>query len=242
MQGQEALRTVECLRGRLQAERAASRAAEQNAELLAKQLEDLEKQLKIERKSTRKAEKKLNFLKKKLELLKIPFSINISEECERSISSNNSESSCLSSIASASFDHQDLLPEFQTSKSSSTTSDMAEEAQSEISVQNKSHDINKCDGSQINSSAGQQESDQLCHGSQRQALDKRMNKHENEENQDDHHVDNSLALVPVTSIIDFNNSSNGMMKLKSENVREVLDTLRHIRSNLQKLIGGEAHH
>lgn len=60
-----------------------------------------------------------------------------------------------------------------------------------------------------------------------------MNKHENEENQDDHHVDNSLALVPVTSIIDFNNSSNGMMKLKSENVREVLDTLRHIRSNLQ---------
>ncbi|XP_057252373.1 uncharacterized protein LOC104908999 isoform X2 [Beta vulgaris subsp. vulgaris] len=128
------------------------------------QLEELEKQLKIERKSTRKAEKKLNFLKKKLELLKIPFSINISEECERSISSNNSESSCLSSIASASFDHQDLLPEFQTSKSSSTTSDMAEEAQLEISVQNKSHDINKCDGSQINSSAGQQESDQLCHG------------------------------------------------------------------------------
>lgn len=38
MQGQEALRTVECLRGRLQAERAASRAAEQNAELLAKQV------------------------------------------------------------------------------------------------------------------------------------------------------------------------------------------------------------
>ena len=35
MQENDSLRTVECLRGRLQAERAASRAAEHNAQLMA---------------------------------------------------------------------------------------------------------------------------------------------------------------------------------------------------------------
>ncbi|GAB2272421.1 hypothetical protein Dimus_007246 [Dionaea muscipula] len=66
---QDAMRTVECLRGRLLAERSASRAAKENVDLLAKKLKELEDRLKIEVKAREKAEKKLNLLKKKLESL-----------------------------------------------------------------------------------------------------------------------------------------------------------------------------
>lgn len=59
---------------------------------------ELENKLKTEIKARNRAEKRLKFLMKKLQSLKIPFS---SEESEPSVSSDNSEISCKSSITSS---------------------------------------------------------------------------------------------------------------------------------------------
>lgn len=54
----EDLRTVECLRGRLLAERQVSRSAKEKAELISIKMEELEKRLKEEIRLREKAEKK----------------------------------------------------------------------------------------------------------------------------------------------------------------------------------------
>ncbi|XP_021727890.1 uncharacterized protein LOC110695001 [Chenopodium quinoa] len=240
MQGETILVTVECLRGRLQAERAASRAAEQNVDLLAIKLSELEKQLKIETKYRRKAEKKLNILIKKLESLNIPKNNVISEEYERLSSSNNSEISCLSSIISTSFNPQEYhLPAFQGSKSSSISSEIAEEnTESEISAKQKGQDIIKCERSQIDHTIGRQEMDENCHGLKQLSLEK-SNNDEIDDNQDNFFVDNSLTLVPMSPVVELNTSSKGPLEVDSENVKEVLDTLKQIRENLQSSIRGK---
>lgn len=69
--GDNVLWTIECLRGRLLAERAASKTAKRDAELLGKKLIELEKKLKQEIKLKNKAEKKLKYLIGKLEALKL---------------------------------------------------------------------------------------------------------------------------------------------------------------------------
>lgn len=225
MQGEIAFVTVECLRGRLQAERAASTAAEQNVELLAIKLQELEKQLKIETKIRRKAEKKLSVLKKKLESLNIPFKNIISEESERLSSSSNSEISCMTSISTSFNHHEDHIPASRASKSSSITSEVAEEVtESEISMEPKV---------QIDHSNGRQVLDENCQGFLQVALEKKSNKVEFEEKQDDNDVNNSMALVPMSPIIELNHSSDGTLEIKSEKVREVLDTLKQIKKNLQ---------
>ncbi|URD80754.1 hypothetical protein MUK42_05187 [Musa troglodytarum] len=64
------LRTIHCLRGRLLAERVASKAAKEEAETLARRLEELERKLQEEIKCMNRAEKKLKHAMKKLESLK----------------------------------------------------------------------------------------------------------------------------------------------------------------------------
>ncbi|KAI4378600.1 hypothetical protein MLD38_016058 [Melastoma candidum] len=61
-------RLVECLRGMLLAERQASKAAKQDADLLTKKVMELEIILNQEIKLRDQAEKKLNFLQRKLEV------------------------------------------------------------------------------------------------------------------------------------------------------------------------------
>ncbi|XP_009600191.1 uncharacterized protein [Nicotiana tomentosiformis] len=95
MEKEDGLRTVECLRGRLLAERAASRKAKEDAELLGNKLIELENKLKEETRSRNKAEKKLNFFIKKLESLNISY---VSDESEHSSLLDTSE---ISSITSA---------------------------------------------------------------------------------------------------------------------------------------------
>ncbi|KAG6401493.1 hypothetical protein SASPL_138350 [Salvia splendens] len=84
MEGEDSVRTVDCLRGRLLAERAASKNAKEEELQLENKLMELEKLLKQEAKSRNKAEKKLKFLMKKLESVK---SSHCSDESEY-ISSN----------------------------------------------------------------------------------------------------------------------------------------------------------
>ncbi|CAL9096546.1 unnamed protein product [Musa textilis] len=74
MKGQmedERLWTVACLRGRLLAERVASKAAKEEAEKLAKRLEELERKLGEEIKRRDRAEKNLECAIKRLESLKV---------------------------------------------------------------------------------------------------------------------------------------------------------------------------
>ncbi|KAF8089009.1 hypothetical protein N665_0520s0007 [Sinapis alba] len=91
----EGLRTVECLRGRLLAERQVSRSAKVEAELITKKLEELEKHLKEEIRLREKAEKRLKFLMKKLE------SIKGSRSSEGSEQLSSSDVSCLSSVSTS---------------------------------------------------------------------------------------------------------------------------------------------
>ncbi|PQM38002.1 nuclear localization sequence-binding protein isoform X3 [Prunus yedoensis var. nudiflora] len=88
MEGDGGLRTLECLRGRLLAERQASRVAKEDAELMGKKLMELKNQLNEEIKLKDRAEKKLKFLKRKLESSKIS---STSVESQQSRSSKNSE-------------------------------------------------------------------------------------------------------------------------------------------------------
>ncbi|KNA25064.1 hypothetical protein SOVF_009970 [Spinacia oleracea] len=227
MKGETALITVDCLRGRLLAERASSRAAEHNVELLAIKLSELEEQVKIEMKLRRKAEKKLNSLRKKLESLNIPMNKNI-EESELSSSNASDDVSCMSSITSTSFNQEEdhLLPGLQGSKSSSINSEIAEEiTESEINLVQKRQD--QCE---------RQELDDDCHGLKQLALEEKSNNDEIEEDEDKSDVDNSMALVTMSPIVEpVNSSSNGPLPLevKSENVKQVLDNLKLIRDNLR---------
>ncbi|XP_039016267.1 uncharacterized protein LOC120146846 [Hibiscus syriacus] len=71
MESDEGLWTVECLRGRLLAERQASNTAKQDAELMGNKVMELEIELKEETKLRNKAERRLKLLRKKLESLKL---------------------------------------------------------------------------------------------------------------------------------------------------------------------------
>ncbi|CAD6203170.1 unnamed protein product [Miscanthus lutarioriparius] len=81
------MRTVECLRGRLLAERVASKAAKEEADQLAKRLDELEKKLADEVKVRNKAERRLRTAIKKLESLKI-LDVELSDGSIGSLSSN----------------------------------------------------------------------------------------------------------------------------------------------------------
>ncbi|CAN6301307.1 unnamed protein product [Urochloa humidicola] len=86
-EGGGGMRTVECLRGRLLAERVASKAAKEEADQLAKRLDELEKQLADEVKVRNKAERKLRRAIKKLKSLKI-LDVELSDGSISSLSSN----------------------------------------------------------------------------------------------------------------------------------------------------------
>lgn len=81
------MRTVECLRGRLLAERVASKAAKEEADQLAKRLDELEKKLADELKVRSKAERRLRRAIRKLESLKI-LDVELSDSSIGSLSSN----------------------------------------------------------------------------------------------------------------------------------------------------------
>ncbi|XP_021620168.1 uncharacterized protein LOC110620665 isoform X2 [Manihot esculenta] len=96
MEGEDSLRTLECLRGRLLAERQASRVAKEEAQLMGNKLIELESKLREETKLRHKAEKKLKFLKKKLESLKFSLTfegLDLSSSYENCGSSSTSSTS-----------------------------------------------------------------------------------------------------------------------------------------------------
>ncbi|XP_059427772.1 uncharacterized protein LOC132161630 [Corylus avellana] len=244
MEGDGGLRTVECLRGRLVAERQASRLAKENAELLGNKLMELENQLKEETKQRNKAEKKLKILMKKLESLNIT---TISVESEQSSSSENCKMSCRSSTSTSDSkdpEEDELKSQFTSPEISQTLQNNASETSASTPIlSSPSSEKDSQSNSNLNDPSQETLSDKMSSTSEYPKADSRSysslksSLQENESNHEDD-VDNSLALVPV----DYPASSQAAeMKPLNESVSEVLDALRHAREKLQSSIQGRRH-
>ncbi|XP_041026727.1 A-agglutinin anchorage subunit-like isoform X2 [Juglans microcarpa x Juglans regia] len=238
-------RTVESLRGRLLAERQASRVAEENAALLGKKLIELENQLKQETKLRYKAEKKLQVFMKKLESLNIS---TISVESERSSSSEKGEMSCTSSTITSDSKNQ----EEDESKSQFTSPEISEDLEhnasetTSTSTKNPSSPSTEKDSgslgtanSKSNSKLNDPSQHRFSYKLSTSSEDPNTDNHscsslkssivDNESDQADK-VDNSLALVAVSFPV---TSKTVEVKPLNQSVREVLDALRHAREKLQ---------
>ncbi|WOH06051.1 hypothetical protein DCAR_0625474 [Daucus carota subsp. sativus] len=101
MEGKVGLKTVECLRGRLLAERRASRAANQDAEHLRQKLIELESQLRREIKLRDRAEEKLKSLIEKLESSNRSSSVSYGSVLSDFISSSGNRSCESGSVSSS---------------------------------------------------------------------------------------------------------------------------------------------
>ncbi|KAK3012965.1 hypothetical protein RJ639_009002 [Escallonia herrerae] len=253
MEGEDSLRTVECLRGRLLAERAASRFAKEEADQMGNKLIELETQLKIEMKSRKRAEKRLTSLMRKLESLNISY---VSDESENLSFLDKSEISSVSSTASSSTKEQENKePNTQSSLSNKCVNvEPVKKTESPKISENLKHNVSQATfSSQTHSSlssyeensgssgkAISEESDEIDSGQKYDDLktDKDSlkssvedEKIEGEKDQDwDASVDNSLALVPVDIPLTAQKAIDP--PIASASVREALDALRHAREKL----------
>ncbi|KAK6126120.1 hypothetical protein DH2020_040098 [Rehmannia glutinosa] len=256
MEGEDNVRTVDCLRGRLLAERLASRNANEEAEQLGNKLMDLETLLKQEAKSRNRAEKKLKSLMKKLESMNIS---HISDESEYSGSVGKSDISSLSSTTSSTtkeniFGNQENaksekgseknLSENDSKNSLLSVSDYSSASEGssssgldvnlpEIEGQECKMGINGDDAHSENSShlgsnqsSKMDEQSDISYHSVRSGVNK-------EDDEDDGRVDNSMALVTVDAP---QKNQTVDPEVLDSTVKEVLDALRHARERLQSSI------
>ncbi|KAD5961773.1 hypothetical protein E3N88_13246 [Mikania micrantha] len=248
MEEDEGLRTVECLRGRLLAERAASKAANDESEQISKKVvTELENQLKMEIKSRNKAVKKLKFLMKKLDSLKSSY-VSADE------TSSFSEKSKISSVSSSKSQQQIELQKDQISKRQNCPSpednlgsldDTIFVNFNENLIQSGTKDGGEDDSKKEDNNGSKYHST-------------KNNNYKEESNQDiDEDVDNSMALVMVEKIgtltprndedqeDTFDTSMalvvvdsmvkeyNQDVSISNESVKDVLDALRYARESLQ---------
>ncbi|POO02465.1 hypothetical protein TorRG33x02_014490 [Trema orientale] len=258
MGGNDGWRTVECLRGRLLAERQASKIAKEEAECMGNKLIELENMLKEEIKLRNKAEKKLKKLKMKLQTLNIS---SVLVESEQSSSSEKSEVSCRSSTITSSSttcpnDSEENESDCQLTNSVTSQESSHNVSVSETSTAKKNHESTIVENP-VGHSAVPSSFEDLCDNPSQKYEDSNThdtryppsqksedsNTHDNSssdlrsstaENEIDHedYVDNSLALVPVSSPVAV---APKTIELKPvhENVAEVLDSLRYIREKIQ---------
>ncbi|KAK1312167.1 hypothetical protein QJS10_CPA07g01061 [Acorus calamus] len=135
----EDLRTLDCLRGRLLAERLASKAAKENAELMKKKLMELERHVHLEIELARRAEKRLQFVLKRLESLKL------CDHFSRS-SSTSSSSMTASGLQKKSHQNQDL--EMEGHRSCDSDGRVVEDQKiNDMSISNYTEDDNSTSSS-----------------------------------------------------------------------------------------------
>ncbi|KAH0723186.1 hypothetical protein KY285_005774 [Solanum tuberosum] len=223
MEKEDGLRTVECLRGRLIAERAASKKAKEDAELMGNKLIELETKLKEESKSRNKAEKKLKYFIKKLESMNICY---ISDVSEHSSLFDKSEISSVTSTTTTSSSSK-IISEQNSQFKDSMISDF-QDSQELISQENSiNFDTNSKDDDDDNSKE--------LEFSNSDANSSKSLVHEEGENGEDEsyfqedNVNNSLALVPL----DLPKPKSIDPIVLDATVREVLDALRHAKEKLQ---------
>ncbi|KAE8689760.1 Cyclin F-box [Hibiscus syriacus] len=206
MESDEGLWTVECLRGRLLAERQASNTAKQDAELMGNKVMELEIELKEETKLRNKAERRLKLLRKKLESLKLLPTLEESEHCAVSCVSSTSSPRTKNPEKTASMS-QNASKIMEKNASDTTTSikcfeisfskencnspgtiksDTKDSSHEKSSVKPSSgHEVPKVDDT--SSSSLKASTVEIDNG-----------KNENfEDGGDDDYVDNTLALIPL---------------------------------------------
>ncbi|XP_047336515.1 suppressor protein SRP40 [Impatiens glandulifera] len=213
MEESDALRTVECLRGRLIAERTVSKISKDEADQMENKLMELEKKVNEEIKSRNRVEKKLRFLMKKLEDLNISDQEGSSDNSLLSPISSSSSSSISSSSSSS--NHKKLEDMIDEHKTHITESQMMTP---QLSTRT-SFASNK---------------DSLDFSSPTNSMDSKVKEGRESENAQD--IDDSMALVLVdlseeSSLkVDEHSSS---IDYVSGNVKDVLDALKHAREKIQ---------
>ncbi|CAK7342894.1 unnamed protein product [Dovyalis caffra] len=252
MEGDDSLRTLECLRGRLLAERQASKIAKEEAELMENKLIELENKLREETQLRKKMEKKHKILMKKLQSLKISPTL---EGSEQSSSSDNSGFSSTSSTSNSSHKDpeeseskpQSIIPEVShdmkdngsettaSNQNTCTVFDSTEESAGTQDIQdsNSDHNIEDCssDKPSHESKACSQDSkadDQSSSSIKASKVEMETNAGNESGNED--YVDNPLALVPLSLPASTKKSE---LKIVNRSVIEVLDALRHAREQIQ---------
>ncbi|XP_049402219.1 uncharacterized protein LOC125865983 [Solanum stenotomum] len=219
MEKEDGLRTVECLRGRLIAERAASKKAKEDADLMGNKLIELETKLKEESKSRNKAEKKLKYFIKKLESMNICY---ISDESEHSSLFDKSEISSVTSTTTTS-NSSKIISEQNSQFKDSMISDFQELISQENSI---NFDKNSKDDD--NNSKELEFSNSDANSSKSLVREEGENGEDESYFQEDN-VNNSLALVPL----DLPKPKSIDPIVLDATVREVLDALRHAKEKLQ---------
>ncbi|KAK4377669.1 hypothetical protein RND71_003965 [Anisodus tanguticus] len=242
MEKEDGLRTVGCLRGRLIAERAASRKAKEDAELMANKLIELETKLRVETRSRNKAEKKLKYFMKKLESMNISY---VSDESEQSNLLDKSEISCVTSTTTSintkvSEDKEQnsqfkgsVGSEFQDSigstKCSSEYSINLEQNALHMTIFSKDYDSHSRGEENVGKSSEFEFTTSDANSSKSLSQEEGENG-EDEMNLQKDDVNNSLALVPV----DLSKPKERIDPIVLDaTIREVLDALRHAKERLQ---------
>ncbi|XP_038881376.1 uncharacterized protein LOC120072916 isoform X2 [Benincasa hispida] len=219
------LKTLECLRGRLLAERQASRSAKEEAEVMGEKLLKLENQIRKETELRNKAEKRLKLLIKKLESLNIASTSVTSEISTLSeISTNSSKET--ESQESRSENLVSTIPETQCEKVLDiTTSKQRDEKKPNRNAPDRLNSSHNSE-SHNNSYADPHRSSQIP-----QRKDESFSVEEVKERE--HYIDNVVASVPGAA--PAANSETRAMKMKEihERATEVHDALKHIRGNVQ---------
>ncbi|KAL2978435.1 hypothetical protein AAZX31_13G118400 [Glycine max] len=216
------LNTVGCLRGRLLAERQASRVAKMEAESMGNKFVELEKLLREEIKLRDKAERRLKLLKKKVGSFNCMPSktgqLEHSDSSEKSLPENVDHCDNVSEASTLIQTHSHNSPfstkdcDSQNTDNFSTNSD-PDYSSPQILRENP------------NPSSGNLKNDEI----RLSTLSSRSSVTENESDHADFY-DNSLALVPVT-VTAKSQATNNPKPIMS--VLEALDALRHARERLQ---------
>ncbi|KAF3331679.1 hypothetical protein FCM35_KLT03085 [Carex littledalei] len=226
----EKLRTVECLRGRLQSERVASKEAKEVTQVIGKKLDELEKRLSEEINSRNKAEKRLRHALKKLESLKI---LDLPDSSGGSFSS-------YSSLATEGFD--DKRSSSVKTDNDSLQCSSFEEVKEEKNGLTGSENESWCSiGSELshvkddncgNPSIQNCRSEEEFHADMRQSSVSTTSVQEASQEQVIKTEESKQAIVPanaVTSTKDCRNES----EMKENNVHAVLLALRQVREQLK---------
>ncbi|KAL8039547.1 hypothetical protein ABFX02_10G043000 [Erythranthe guttata] len=106
IEGEDSIKTVNCLRGRLLAERVASRNATEKADQLRNKLLEVEKMLKQEAKSRNKSERKLKILVNRLQSMNISY---VANELEKESETGSNQDPIFSAISNISDQNEDSL-------------------------------------------------------------------------------------------------------------------------------------
>ncbi|KAL7612407.1 uncharacterized protein LOC111916426 [Lactuca sativa] len=257
MEGDEGLRTVECLRGRLLAERAASKVANDESEQIGKKVIELEKQLQMEIKSRNKAEKRLKFLMKKLNSLNISYvsadeSSSFSEKSEISSVSSSSRSQDQMELQKTQFSnmpecvkdtgerrncpsYEDNQGSLDEAISGDSNTNVIQSSQKDGDKDALNKDENNGSKSSVTKNIDYEEHDQDTYYNVDNSMalviveEKALMTTKREEDCDDS-FNNSMALVVVDSVI---KEEKQEMPISTSNVKDVLDALRYARESLQ---------